>query len=269
MSAIMVAMNNRAKVYITIIALIFIGVVASMYNQHQSTGASPQHATSSGSNQAADTKPSSDKKPSFNKKQHSLTDPTSIWVIVNKKTPLNPQDYVPDDLVTPDLPLRVPGNVSMQMRQVTADALTKLFAAAAADGAPMMVSSGYRPYTYQVTLYNGYVKTQGQAVADTQSARPGYSEHQTGLAVDVEPKDQTCDVDECFADTPAGKWVAANAYKYGFVIRYPKGDDAITGYTYEPWHLRYVGVDLATEMHTEGVSTLERFFGLPDAPDYQ
>lgn len=204
----------------------------------------------------------------FNKNQYSLTDPNSIWVVVNKQRPLNPKTFVPPDLVVPNVPLRVPGNETMEMQQVTATALESLFAAAKTSDAPMMVSSGYRSYTFQVSLYNGYVQSQGQATADTQSARPGFSEHQTGLAVDVEPLDQTCNVDQCFASTPAGIWLSANAYKYGFIIRYPQGLESVTGYEYEPWHIRYVGIPLATEMHKDGIQTLEQFFNLGSAPDY-
>jgi D-alanyl-D-alanine carboxypeptidase len=131
-----------------------------------------------------------------------------------------------------------------------------------------MLSSGYRSYDYQVGLYNGYVKSQGQATADTQSARPGYSEHQTGLAVDIEPASKKCELDACFADTPEGKWLVANAYKYGFILRYTQDKTAVTGYAYEPWHFRYVGTPLATEMHNQNVATLEEFFNLPVAPDY-
>lgn len=83
-----------------------------------------------------------------------------------------------------------------------------------------------------------------------------------------EPLNEKCDVDQCFANLPEGKWLAANAYRYGFVIRYPKGQDNVTGYEYEPWHVRYIGIAAATEMHNEGVSTLEAFFGLPPAPTY-
>ena len=107
-----------------------------------------------------------------------------------------------------------------------------------------------------------------EASADDESARPGFSEHQTGLAVDVGMANATCEVDQCFGATPAGKWVAANGYKYGFIVRYPQGLSDITGYEYEPWHLRYVGVGLATEMHNKAVQTLEQFFDLPAATDY-
>lgn len=208
--------------------------------------------------------------PDFNKQQYSLTDPTSSWVIANKQRPLQPKTYAPDDLVIPDMRLR--SNITSderQVRQVTAEALEKLSAAAKQDGITLTLESGYRSYNFQVSLYNRYVSQQGRAVADSQSARPGHSEHQTGLAADVGGITQpSCNVEACYADTIEGKWVAANAYKYGFVIRYPEDNASITGYIYEPWHLRYVGTDLASEMHTKGIQTLEEFFNLPAAPDY-
>jgi D-alanyl-D-alanine carboxypeptidase len=204
----------------------------------------------------------------FNKSANSLTEPTSIWVVVNKARPLTPKNYAPTDLVVPEVPLRVPGNDSMQVRSIVADAMKPLFDAATAAGVPLMLSSGYRSYAYQTSLYAGYVQSNGQGQADTYSARPGYSEHQTGLAFDVEPMDKQCDVDQCFAALPAGKWVAAHAYEYGFILRYPQDKTAISGYTYEPWHLRYIGKPLALELHTKHVETLEEFFGLPAAPDY-
>lgn len=204
----------------------------------------------------------------FDKQRYSLTDPSSIWVVVNKKRALNPVSYVPKNLVTPNVPLRVPGNESMQVAQQTATGLEKMFAAAKLDGVNLMLSSGYRSYTYQTSLYNGYVQTQGQAVADTQSARPGHSEHQTGFAADIEPTSKKCELDVCFADAPEGKWLAANAYKHGFIIRYTPDKVPVTGYANEPWHLRYVGTDLAAEMHNQKVTTLEEFFNLGAAPGY-
>jgi D-alanyl-D-alanine carboxypeptidase len=205
----------------------------------------------------------------FNKKQFSLTDPKSIWVIADKHRPLQPKTYAPDDLVVPDIPLRLTTkDDEMKLRKEAADALKELYNGAAQDGLKLMVSSGYRSYAYQVNLYNYYVKQQGKAVADSQSARPGFSEHQTGLAVDVEPASRTCEVEACFAKTPEGKWVAANAYKYGFVVRYQDGKQETTGYIYEPWHIRYVGKSLAAELQKQGNPTLEDFFGLEAAPDY-
>jgi hypothetical protein len=108
----------------------------------------------------------------------------------------------------------------------------------------------------------------GQASADLRSARPGYSEHQTGLAIDISALPENCTLDEtCFADT-AGQWLATNAFKWGVVLRYPSDKTPVTGYEFEPWHYRYVGVALATEMHNTGITTLEEFFGLPAAPTY-
>lgn len=206
----------------------------------------------------------------FDTKQHSLDDPASIWVIANKRRPLQPSNYTPNDLTLPLVTLRLSAHdEEMQLRAPAATALEQLFAAAKTDGLYLMLSSAFRSYGYQKGLYNRYVQQQGQAVADTQSARPGYSEHQTGLAADIEPASRECEVEQCFADLPEGQWVAQNAYKYGFVVRYQKDQDQVTGYIYEPWHLRYVGKELAQELHNQSNPTLEVFFDLPAAPNYQ
>jgi D-alanyl-D-alanine carboxypeptidase len=204
----------------------------------------------------------------FDKSRYSLTDPSSVWVVVNKRHPLNPASYTPPDLVVPNVPLRVPGNESMQVRKITAEALERMFAAAKTDGLKLQLSSGFRSYAYQTGTYNSYVKQSGQAYADTISARPGFSEHQTGLAVDIEPVSRQCEIVQCFEATPEGKWLAANAYKYGFILRYPSDKVSITGYAYEPWHFRYVGVYLSEQMHRQGVETLEEFFGVGGGADY-
>lgn len=204
---------------------------------------------------------------SFDKSRYSLSAPESIWVVVNKLRPLEPKTYQPADLTTPNVPLRVPGNESMRLRKVPAEALETMFAAAKGEDINLMLSSGHRSYSYQTTLYSSYVNKYGQAEADKESARPGHSEHQTGLAVDVCNADKPCDLEESFGSSRAGKWVAANAHKYGFIIRYPQGKSDVTGYVYEPWHLRYVGEELATEINRLN-STMEEFFGLKPAPDY-
>lgn len=122
-------------------------------------------------------------------------------------------------------------------------------------GHSLYLASGFRSYYDQKYIYNNYVKEFGQTVTDTFSARPGHSEHQTGLAFDVGW------IDDRFGDTECGKWLAVNAYKYGFIIRYPKGKEHITGYKYEPWHIRYLGVELATKVYNSGL-TLEEYFGI-------
>lgn len=205
---------------------------------------------------------------SFNKGLYSLTDPASLWVIVNKKHALNPTSYAPADLVVPNVPLRVPGNESMQLRRPAAEALAHMFAAAKAAKLDLQISSGYRSYSYQNGTYNSYVKQSGQAYADSISARPGYSEHQTGLAVDIEPVSRQCEIVECFESTPEGKWLAANAYRYGFLLRYPADKVPVTGYDYEPWHFRFIGTSLSEEMHKDGVKTLEEFFGVSGGTSY-
>lgn len=182
----------------------------------------------------------------------------SIRVVVNKKHALSPLDYAPTDLVS------VGGG--QYARKAAASALTSLFNDANAGGNPMHVLSGYRSYTTQTSVYNNYVRIDGQTVADTYSARPGYSEHQTGLAIDV--GNGTCNLDTCFGNTAAGKWLAANAHRYGFIIRYPSGKTAVTGYQYEPWHLRYVGTDVSADMKAKGVTTLEEYFGVSGGTSY-
>jgi D-alanyl-D-alanine carboxypeptidase len=205
----------------------------------------------------------------FNKTAHSTTDPTSIWAVVDKLRPIpNGSEYVPPDLVaTPD---GIPNTHGHPLRQMTTDAIVELFAAAKAEaGFHLVIASGYRSYSSQTFAYNGYVSSLGQTGADATSARPGFSEHQTGMAADILDTASGCGTEgACFGNAPAGQWLAANAWRYGFILRYPADKTPVTGYEYEPWHFRYVGTDLAAEMHTEGVTTLEEFFGLPAAPTY-
>ena len=125
-------------------------------------------------------------------------------------------------------------------------------AAALKDGLRLDICSGFRSYSYQSTLYNNYVARDGKAAADTYSARPGHSEHQTGLAMDINM------ASSAFDNTPAAKWLAAHCAEYGFIIRYPQGKQDITGYKYESWHVRYLGKQLAKEVTDSGL-TLEEF----------
>ena len=200
-------------------------------------------------------------------RQFSLDDPASQWVIVNKHRPLAPADYAPADLVRPAVAISAAGEAAL-LNSTTAAAAEAMFAAAARDGVAMVLASGYRSYGTQVTTYNGYVAARGQADADTASARPGHSEHQTGWAFDIGDGGGACSFEPCFADQPAATWAKANAYRYGFVVRYPWMLHPITGYYYEPWHLRFVGVEAATDMAKRGIGTLEEYFGLEAAPAY-
>lgn len=208
--------------------------------------------------------PSPDPTPPFNMTEHSINDADSIWVVVNKQRALDPQDYEPDDLMRPDVT-----NINDQpMREQVADAVVTMFDAAADDGVDLTVQSAYRSYDRQVSVYERYVNELGQDAADLTSARPGHSEHQTGLAVDISGVSGECSLAPCFGDTIYGEWLAAHAWKFGFIVRYPDGGTPITGYEYEPYHMRYVGEDLARQMHDTETPTLEEFFGLPAAPDY-
>lgn len=205
--------------------------------------------------------------PSFDKKQYSLSNPESLWVIVNKRRAL-PSNYKPKNLVVPAIALRSSqSSEEMHLRNDTSRALEQMAAAAKREGITLMLASGYRSYNLQTVVYNNEVMNYGQAKADSESARPGHSEHQTGLSADLAAVGQGCLISQCFADTPAGKWLAENSYKYGFIIRYPNGAKAKVGYEFEPWHVRYLGRPLASEVHKSG-QTLEEYFGLPPAPTY-
>lgn len=134
-------------------------------------------------------------------------------------------------------------------------AFDEMQAAAAKEGLNIYVSSGFRSYDYQAGLYDRYVERSGKAEADRYSARPGHSEHQTGLAFDMNT------IDISFADTDEYVWVKAHCYEYGFIIRYPEDGEAITGYMYEPWHIRYLGKETAKKVYDSGL-TLEEYLGI-------
>jgi len=237
-----------------------------------------QHATAPTTSQATKTEPkpsnatrsdSTTTAPAFNKKRYSTDDPSSIWVVVNKTRPLNPKTFAPD-VAVPNVPLRLnAANGEMHLSKTAIPQFEAMFAAAKHDGLQLMLASGYRSYNLQVSVYGAEVKNFGQTQADRESARPGFSEHQTGLAADIEPASRTCEVTDCFGDTAEGKWVAANAYKYGFILRYTPDKESVTGYRHESWHVRYVGTELSQHMHDTHIETLEEFFGLPAAPNYQ
>lgn len=146
------------------------------------------------------------------------------------------------------------------MQAVAASAFQQLCNAAAKDGLPISITSSFRSYSSQVTTYNYWVAVNGSAAAaDRVSARPGFSEHQTGLAIDIATGG--CAL-ECFGGTAQYTWMQNNAHKYGFVQRYNSGQESITGYSAEPWHYRYVGVQVATDMKNKGTKTLEQYFGV-------
>lgn len=176
---------------------------------------------------------------------------------VGKQRPLTPRDYAPPDLVPwQDDP-------AYQLRAEVADQLGQLFAAAEADRLALRVISAYRSYETQAETYASWVRAYGRASADATSARPGRSEHQTGLAVDLDTTLGECYLDACFGRTAEGRWVARHAYRFGFIRSYPKGYRDRTGYAYEPWHIRYVGPQVARAMHRHGVALLQDYVSPP------
>ncbi|MFM7030231.1 MAG: D-alanyl-D-alanine carboxypeptidase family protein [Micrococcales bacterium] len=206
----------------------------------------------------------------FDKAKYSVDQAASPWVVVNKRRPLNPITYAPANLVTPRFDDGAGQNpMGAQLAKPAAKAIKLMATAMRAEGAGVLIiQSGYRSYPTQVAVHSKDVAKFGLTVGENLAARPGYSEHQTGLAVDVSALGQGCRIYPCFATTKAGAWLAANSWKYGFILRYPNGLTTVTGYQFEPWHFRYVGIELSTQLHSTGFKTLERFFGLPDAPGY-
>jgi len=245
------------------LALVVVGsaTACAPSTSHASASKSPSPTPSASSSPTPTPTPT----PTFNKSAYSIDDPNSLWVVVNKLRPLNPINYAP-----PLVNVTIAHVYGYQMQAPAAAALAQMTAALAAAGAGQIeAQSAYRSYSAQAADHAALVARDGLAVADNESARAGYSEHQTGLAVDLAPVPADgCNLEICFGTTPQGKWLAANCWQYGFLLRYPADKVAITGYQYEPWHFRYIGVPLATELHNEGVETLEEFFGLPAAPNY-
>lgn len=181
-----------------------------------------------------------------------VENPDSLSVLVNKNYSL-PEDYEPYDLVFLEVPLynNDKNNEANYLRKEAADALKELFTAAQKEGYELIARSGYRSYATQASLYEQYVEQDGVEAADTYSARPGHSEHQTGLTIDITSDSVHGGLTESFGETEEGKWIAENAYRFGFIVRYPQDRTAETGYQYEPWHLRYVGVQAATEIYQD------------------
>jgi len=182
------------------------------------------------------------------------TDPTAEWATTAIDTSRRlPETYAPPDLVD----ATEAGFESRdQVRAIVIDDLAALRAAAEANGTPVVVISGYRSYAYQDNLFLERAAQVGAEEAARRTARPGHSEHQLGTAIDVlDPG--VGELTTAFGETPAGQWIAAHAHEFGFVVSYPDGAGDRTCYEYEPWHLRYVGRDVAAEIHESGVTPRE------------
>lgn len=180
----------------------------------------------------------------------------STWLLVSKTHPLSDLHYQPKDL-------KIPSGIALNMkkseeerklRAIIASDAKAMFDDAATNGIELYIASGYRSYELQNYYYSNYVRTHGEAEANKFSAKPGHSEHQTGLAFDISLRSDECYLETCFGDTVGGKWLADHAHEYGFILRYPADKTDITDYQYEPWHFRYVGRDLAMALHQSGLT---------------
>lgn len=182
---------------------------------------------------------------------------TDFMILVNKTNTVS-KDYVPNDLVVPKI--RFNGDVANKyVVSEVATALEDMFTDAKKENIVLLGVSGYRSYAYQDNLYKNKVKTKGKAYANKYVALAGASEHQLGLAMDLVSTEYTT-LDKGFANTKAYKWLGENMQDYGFILRYPEGKEDITGYAFEPWHIRYVGIEAAKDIKAKGV-TLEEYLG--------
>jgi zinc D-Ala-D-Ala carboxypeptidase len=189
-----------------------------------------------------------------------ITNPENTLALVNKEFGLT-GDYKPVDLVRPNVPF-VFGSQDIEkayIREEAAKALEEMFAAAEKEGLYLTAISGYRSYQYQEALLEREIAQYGEEKAVKAVAPPGNSEHQSGLAMDISSKSNDFQVSIPFENTPEGKWLKENAHKHGYILRYPKGKEDITGYQYEPWHFRYVGKE-AAQVIFENDWTLEEYF---------
>lgn len=197
--------------------------------------------------------------------RENYTNPDSLWVLVNKSNPL-PLDFAPKNLVIPNISIREDkSSAEKSVRKELATHLEEMFSDANKVANQLMLGSGYRSITQQTVYFNNMVSSVGYEQANKTIAVPSQSEHHTGLAVDISTVSRICYLAQCFEDTSDGKWLQEYSYKYGFILRYPKGKESITGYSYEPWHFRYVGIDLATALHESSLTLDEAWQYLNEA----
>jgi len=188
-----------------------------------------------------------------------VTNADSLLVLVTKKRNI-PADYKPKNMVIPDVEFSFQGESPKKyLREEAARALEELFQAAQKEGLNLLATSGYRSYETQKKIFENKTKAIGEEAANLVSAYPGQSEHQTGLAMDVTCSSVNYGLEESFGTTKEGLWVKDNAHKYGFIVRYPKGKESITGYIYEPWHIRFVGKEVAGYLFDHDL-TLDEYF---------
>lgn len=249
---------------IIIIILIFYLVFKLVNKPEQQITVTPTPAVVETLTPSVDVQPSEVPQESYDTASYD-----SLTVIANKKHSIG--TYEPSDLVAVDYP---GANGTQYMRQEAANAFATMAQAAREDGVNIYSLSGYRSYYTQQSLYQTYADRDGSAAADTYSSRAGYSDHQTGLAIDISGDNtrlnasdrSDCPYDQC-EGSPASLWLEQHAHEYGFIIRFPQGKQDITGYVYEWWHYRYVGIDLATKIKESGLC-MEEYFNV-EGGDYE
>ena len=253
-------MRNRI-IFGAIVLLILLGIIFSIRGcakHHQAKVKAKQEARQKKSTDPAEEARKKAVK-AAKKRENPLTEDTGdILMIVNKEYGLS-EEYKPNDLTKVEhCDFSVGSDECHQLKKEPAEAIEEMFAAAREDGYEIIMRTGYRSYGYQAALYESYKEQDGEEAADKYSARPGSSEHQSGLCCDVgiEGKDLNA-----FEGTDEAKWIADNSWKYGFVVRYPQDKEDITGYMYEAWHIRYVGKEAAKYMHEKNL-TLEEYLEL-------
>lgn len=201
----------------------------------------------------------------FKALEEDYQNPASLWFLVNKQRPL-PRDYTPSELTIPAV--KTQEWRSQDERSVRADItsyVVAMFKEAQDNSLALTVLSGYRSALTQEIIYNNSLARVGEEQTKQYIAFPGQSEHQTGLVIDIATTPEECSLEWCFENTGAGEWLRNNAHRFGFILRYPKEKETITGYSYEPWHFRFLGVDLATALHESGLTFEEAWPFLEEA----
>jgi D-alanyl-D-alanine carboxypeptidase len=189
--------------------------------------------------------------------QRKEAEEKGLLILINKENPID-REHKPDDLTPIKYYASDRSKASRFMREEAAEHFHKLVEDAALEGYELVMTTAYRSYDFQEILWNNYVANEGEEAAARFSARPGQSEHQSGLAADVSSPSVNYALTESFESCEEGKWLAENAHRFGFIIRFPKGKESVTGYIYEPWHIRYVGIPIAKEIYSKEI-TLEEY----------
>lgn len=238
-SLIYKAITKPVKIFLLIAVIILICsfILKAIFNSDNTTGSKTDETTK------------------VTQQTYSTTEPDSLWVLVSKNK-LLPDTYVPSDLTEITLKSELSGDLNYLQSQAH-KALIDLFTAANAEGHELTVLSAYRSYQTQDTYFSSAVSVWGEEEALKVSAPPGASEHQTGYAVDLGGSNFDCHLYECFGEEEEGIWLAKNAHKFGFTLSFPQGKEEITTYSYEPWHFRYVGVELANKLYDKDLTIAE------------